>query len=385
ALSVPAFAGIPVTHRDFVSSVHIITGHQKENEPLKIDFDFLAKTTGTLVFLMGMASLKQITDGLISKGLDKKTPAAIIENGSRPNQRKLVADIESLYDKAVANHFKSPSIIIVGQVCKLSDQYDWFSKRPLFHEKIIVTRPKDSGGTLSKKLRELGAEVIDYPCIEIKEMEAREQLNSKISNIKTYTWLVFTSKNGVQIFFDYLRNQKKDLRILSDMKIAAIGSQTAKSLLDYGIIADYVPEIFDVEHLAQGLCEIVSSEDNILILRSAKGNEAMNELFNIKGIHFCDLAIYDTICASERNEMIAELINKSEEIYVTFTSASTVTGFMNSIDNNVEINRITGICIGSQTAKEAEKYNIKHHIAAEATIDSLIQKIAEVQNERNKA
>ena len=143
--------------------------------------------------------------------------------------------------------------------------------RTLFGEKIVVTRPKASEGTLSFKLKELGADVFDYPCIEIEEIEQNQQFIYEIQNINEYGWLVFTSKNGVDIVFNYLKKQKKDFRIFSSIKIAAIGSQTAKTLFEYGIIADYVPEVFDGKHLAEGLCDLTSINDKILLLRALKG------------------------------------------------------------------------------------------------------------------
>ena len=208
AISVPSYAGIPVTHRDFCSSVHIITGHQKKNEALKINYKALCEMEGTLVFLMGVASLKEIMEGLIKADMDKKTPAAIIENGTCPNQRMVTGTVENLYERAIMEKIKSPSVIVVGKVCQLADKYNWFMKRPLFGKKIIVTRPKISGNTLSTRLRSLGCKVYDYPCIEIQEIINNQILKKEINCISDYSWMVFTSKNGVDIFFNYLLKRK---------------------------------------------------------------------------------------------------------------------------------------------------------------------------------
>jgi len=384
AISAPSFAGIPVTHRDFCSSVQIITGHQKENEPLKINFEAIVRTGGTMIFLMGVSSIRNIADGLILAGMNKNTPAAVIENGTRPSQRKMISNIGSLYEESIRHKIKSPSIIIVGDVCKLSEKYDWFSQRLLFGKKIVVTRPKASEGTLSKQLKELGADVFDYPCIEIKEIMEKDQLNEIIADISAYSWLLFTSKNGVDIFFSYLKHQKQDLRILSSCKIAAIGNQTAKALSDYGIIADYVPEIYDGKHLGEGICKITSSSDRILLLRALKGNEEITDYLKANGRQCRDVAVYDTVYLSENPGKMKQVINETKDLLVTFTSASTVEGFINA-SPDVDLSGITGICIGNQTARMAEKYGIKHHVSDEATIESMIEKIIEVQNERNKA
>lgn len=380
ALSVPSYAGIPVTHRDFCSSVHIITGHQKKNEALKINYEALSQLGGTLVFLMGVANLKEIMEGLIGVNMDKHTPAAVIENGTRPNQRKVVGTIENLYERADMGQIKSPSIIVVGKVCELSDKYDWFTKRPLFGKKIIVTRPKISGNTLSVKLRNLGAKVYDYPCIEIQEIINNETLKSEMGHISEYSWLVFTSKNGVQIFFDYLLKEKMDCRVLSNIKIAAIGSQTAQSLYDRGIIADFVPDVFDGEHLANGLAEIIDKKERVLLVRALMGTEEIPNILRERGIFFKDVPIYKTLFKNENAQHIESLIDQNEVNFITFTSASTVEGFINSIPE-VDLSKVTGICIGDKTALRAKHYGIKHVISEEATIDSMLAKILEVCNE----
>ncbi len=380
AVSVPAYAGIPVTHRDFCSSVHIVTGHQKANEPLNIDFDALVKTGGTLVFLMGVSSLRQITDALIAAGMDKCVPAAVIENGTRPDQRKIVATLESLYENACKNKIKSPSIIVVGEVCSLSEKYDWFSKRPLFGKKIIVTRPKISGNSLSKKLKEIGAEVYDYPCIEINEIPVNERMEKALEHISEYSWLVFTSKNGVNIFFDYLKKKRKDFRFLKDVKIAAIGSQTSDTLAQYGIYADFMPEKYDGKSLSEGLCKIAMQHEKILLLRALKGSEEIIGVLKENHMEFDDIGIYDTVYTSTHRQEMKTLVENSRELTVTFTSASTVEGFVKSLDT-VDLSKVTGICIGDQTAQVAQKYGIKHYISAEATIDSMILKIKELMCE----
>ncbi|MEN8904353.1 MAG: uroporphyrinogen-III C-methyltransferase [Clostridiales bacterium] len=380
AISVPSYAGIPVTHRDFCSSVHIITGHKKANEPLNIDFESLVKIGGTLVFLMGVSSLKQITDGLIDAGMDKKMTTAIVENGTRGNQRKIVTTIESLFEETVKKDIKSPAVVIVGEVCALSEKYDWHAKKILSGEKIIVTRPKSSGGTLSSYLKELGADVYDSPCVEIHEILKNEILEKAIENIKGYEWLAFTSRNGVKVFFNYLKNNKKDFRILKDIKIAAIGKPTADSLNEYGIFADFIPEIYDGKHLGEGLCELVNKQGKILLLRALKGSKEIINIFEKAGKKFNDIAIYETSYINMNKDKIEQLINEKNDIYVTFTSVSTVEGFVKSM-GKIDFTKIIGICIGNQTAEAARKYAIKYYISDEATIESIIKKFLEVKND----
>lgn len=384
ALSVPSYAGIPVTHRDYCSSIHIITGHQKKDEALNINYEALCQTGGTLVFLMGVASLKEIMDGLINANMDRDTSAAVIQNGTLPNQRIVTGTIENLYERAVQSKIKSPSVIVVGKVCELSGKYDWFTKRPLFGNKIIVTRPRLSGNTLSVRLKNLGADVYDYPCIEIQEILNNETLKSEIDNISDYDWLVFTSKNGVNIFFDYLLKNKMDFRALGNIKIAAIGSQTANSLKAYGLIADYVPDIFDGGHLAKGLTERINTNEKVLLMRALMGTEEIPIILSERGIPYKDVPIYETIFKNEDAQYIEELINQNEIDLITFTSASTVEGFINSMPE-VDLSKVFGICIGNKTAGVAQRYGIKHVVSDEATIDSMIAKISEVYDEGYQA
>lgn len=384
AIAVPTYAGIPVSHRDFCSSIHFITGHQKENEPLDIDFRALVNTKGTLIFFMGLASLPQIAAGLLSAGMDKNMPAAVIENGTRNNQRKVLATLSTLPQMAVAQQVKSPALIIVGKVCQLSEQYDWFGKRLLSGCELIVTRPHASEGTLVSGLRELGALVHDCPCINIEAIKDNQALQQALTQLEQYNWLLFTSKNGVQIFFEALRASKLDTRALGGKKIAAVGTQTAQALQEYGVVADYIPAVFDGEHLGQGVAELSKAQDKILLLRARIGSERIVEVLEQAGRSVEDIAVYDTVYRTEQAEQLRTLLSQGEDIYITFTSASTVEGFMQAV-GQIPNKELTAICIGQQTAQAANKYKFKTIISAQATIGSMIDKIKEVHHANQTA
>lgn len=377
AIAVPTYAGIPVSHRDFCSSIHFVTGHQKENEPLDIDFQALVNTKGTLVFYMGLAALPQIVDGLVTAGMDRNISAAVIENGTRNNQRKVLATLATLPPMVAAQQIKSPALIVVGKVCQLSEQYDWFSKRALSGCELIVTRPHESEGTLVGELCNLGAIVHDCPCISIEAIKENVALEQTIACLSTYSWLVFTSKNGVQIFFEALQTAGLDVRALSTAKIAAIGTQTAQSLRHYGILADYTPAVFDGEHLGQGIVERTGAQDKILLLRARNGNERIVEILTQSGRNLEDLAVYDTLYSTQHAQELRELLAEKRNVYITFTSASTVEGFVQSI-GQLPTQQVTAICIGQQTAQAAAKYNFKTMVSKQATIASMIDKIREV-------
>lgn len=383
AIAALCYAGIPATHRDFCSSLHIITGHAKAGGELTIPFKALTELHGTLVFLMGISSLPYIMNGLMEAGIKKNTPAGIIENGTRSNQRKLIATVETLEHKAREEQIQSPAIIVVGEVCTLSDSFDWFMNKPLFGKKVLVTRPKAVLGTIAQKLYNLGAEPIEYPCIEVVPLPNNDRLYDVCNNLKKYGWILFTSKNGVDIFFEYLNSKRLDARALAKVKIAVVGSQTGKALEERGVFSDYTPEIFDGEHLAKGVVPLIEQNEKVLICDATMASDDIVSVFEEKNINYDRVHLYDTLYISENSEMVKELINKGELKYVTFTSASTVEGFVKSI-GNVNFDGLTAICIGSQTEKAAKNYNINTIVSEEATIDSMINKILEVSTNDNK-
>ena len=367
ALSVPAYAGIPVTHRDYCSSVHIITGHARAGSELQIDYEALCRTGGTLVFLMGVNALPKICRGLLDAGMEPKMPAAIVEQGTLPRQRKVIAALEQLPREAERAKIQSPAIIVVGKVCELSDRFDWFGRLPLKGKEIIVTRPADRSGTLCDRLRQLGANVTNYPCIRTVERANCPELDRAIERIGTYRYLVFTSPAGPEIFFKHLFAAGYDARALAGVKLAAIGPKTASVLETYGLRADLVPTTYDSDHLAQLMAQ---AEGPVLLCRASRGSDALPELFAKNGIPFEDVPCYDTVYEAPDSGNVLALLKR--KVLVTFTSASTVRGFVESLQG-ADFSNVLGCCIGPQTAKEAEKYGIAVVTAGEATMDSLIE------------
>ncbi|MDD6188310.1 MAG: uroporphyrinogen-III C-methyltransferase [Clostridiales bacterium] len=372
ALSVPAYAGIPVTHRDFCSSLHIVTGHAKAGAELHIDFEALRRTGGTLVFLMGVSALPKICQGLLDAGMEPEMPAAVVERGTLPKQRKVISTLAELPRKAAEEKIKSPAIIIVGKVCQLSDRFDWFDNLPLKGKEVVVTRPADRSGTLSERLRQLGANVTDYPCIRTVPRDPSPELEQAIASLERFSWLVFTSPIGPDIFFGRLNAAGKDARALAGLKLAAIGPKTASALAQYGLKADLVPDTYDSAHLAQAMAQV---DGEVLLCRASKGSNALPEIFSKNGIPFSDVPCYDTVYENPDPTPVLELLK--EPVLVTFTSASTVRGFVESL-HGADISKVLGCCIGDQTAAEAKKYGISVVTAREATIESLMECIKEV-------
>lgn len=367
ALSVPAYAGIPVTHRDFCSSVHIITGHARAGAELHIDFEALRRTGGTLVFLMSVSSLPRICRGLLDAGMAPDMPAAVIEKGTLPRQRKLVSTLEKLPSEAEKAGVKSPAIIVVGKVCALSSRFDWFDGLPMKGKTVVVTRPEDRSGTLTQRLRELGAEVVDYPCIRTVAREENPELEEAIGNLSRYRCLVFTSPAGPEIFFRRLRAAGRDARALSGLTLAAIGPKTAKAMERFGVTADLVPETYDSDHLAKALEAV---EGPVLLCRASRGSTALPEMLERKGIPFADVPVYDTVYAAPAPQKVDALLG--ETLLVTFTSASTVRGFVESLPGR-DLKNVIGCCIGKQTEAEAKKYGLATVVSQEATMESLVE------------
>lgn len=371
ALAVPAYGGIPVTHRDFCSSLHIITGHARAGARLHIDFDALRRAGGTLVFLMSVTSLPQICDGLLGAGMAPDMPAAVIERGTLPGQRKLVSTLENLPRDAQSAGIKSPAVIVVGKVCTLSDRFDWFDSLPLKGKTVVVTRPENRSGVLTEKLRALGAEVIDYPCIRTVPIEPNPALDAAIEGMDAYRCLVLTSPAGPEIFWRHLRSAGKDARALAGLSLAAIGPKTAEALERHGLYADIVPGTYDSAHLAEALQEIPGP---VLLCRASKGSDAVPRMLKEREIPFEDVACYDTLYAAPDPEKVDALLE--EKLLVTFTSASTVRGFVESLPGR-DLKNVIGCCIGPQTQAEAEKHGIATVVSAEATMESLVECIAQ--------
>lgn len=369
ALAAPAFAGIPVTHRDFCSSVHIITAHARAGKPLQIDFDSLVKAGGTLVFLMGLTALEQVMAGLLAAHIAPDMPAAVIENGTRGNQRKVVATVSDLAPQVRAAALKSPALIIVGKVCTLSDRLDWFTPLPLHGKTVVVTRPRERAGTLAARLREQGANVIEAPCIETVERENVQPLADALR--QKHDWAVFTSPAGVHAAVHALAKLGRDLRALYGMKLAAIGRGTADALAGYGLTADLIPAQYDGEHLADALTAAMPQGGAALLLRAAAGGQILPEKLKAAGVYVTDVPLYDTEYRCAKADELRAMLEAGTADVVTFTSMSTVEGFGQAV-GAADYTGFTALCIGQQTARAARKHNMNVKIAEDATIDAMI-------------
>ncbi|MCD8146540.1 MAG: uroporphyrinogen-III C-methyltransferase [Clostridiales bacterium] len=378
ALAAPAYAGIPVTHRDYASSLHIVTGHAKAGSPLQINFKALAAAGGTCVFLMGVSNLERICGGLLGAGMDESTPAAVVERGTLPGQRKVISTLGRLAEETRRAELRSPAVIVVGEVAALSVRFDWFDALPLKGRTIVVTRPKRRAGALRSRLRELGADVVDYPCIETIPRQENRVLERCLAQINRFDWVVFTSSAGVEVFCDALWRRGMDGRVLSGVKLAAVGPSTTHALEERHLRADYMPSVYDTEHLALGLAK--RTKGPILLPRAAMGSPILPRVLKEQGVQFTDVPVYDTVFPGENADVLCSLL-AARGTWVTFTSASTVRGFVGSLPEGTDLSRVLGLCIGPQTAAECTRHGIRTRIAREATIPALVELILNASRE----
>ena len=368
AISVPAYAGIPVTHRGIATSFAVVTGHEM-NEKSSLRFDKLSTAVDTLIFLMSVANLSEITKRLIDNGLNPNTPAAVIQNGTKFNQKTLITTVKNAAEDIERENISSPAIFIVGNVVNLRENLKWFDTKILFGKNILITRARSQASKLSKKLHRLGANCIEVPAIKIvAPSDNFNSLDDSIKNISAYDLIIFTSENGVKKFFERLKLHNLDSRSLHNSKIAAIGSSTADELFNFGICADFIPNEFKAESLIEMLKDKVNGK-KILIPRAQVARNILPEQLKNFGADVKVVAAYKTISAIENN------FNLDDVDLITFTSSSTVKNLINAVGIN-SIKNIKIAAIGPITSNTLKDFGITADIVAEKyTIDGLIDSI----------
>ena len=376
AISVPEYAGIPVTHRKVAASFAVITGHEDPSrEKSGINWQGLATGVDTLVFLMGVENLKHIAAKLIENGRPADTPAALIRWGTHPEQRTLVTTLGNAWDDVVRTGMKPPAIFIVGEVVKLRDSLSWFETKPLFGKTFVVTRARAQASALTEKLEKEGAKVIEVPAIKIVDPADFAPLDDAQQNLASYDWVIFTSANGVDLFFDRLLKNGKDARAFANSKIAAIGSATADMLTAYGLTADRIPASYKAEDLVDTLLPQLHKGSRVLLARAKEARNVLPDALKEVGADVNVVAVYETVADCEnKDELIASLQNKEVDC-ITFTSSSTVTNLLKSLDEDKKLlEGVTLAAIGPITAKTMEKHGLKPTVCAETyTIDGLVE------------
>lgn len=376
AVAVPAYQGIPITHRDCSSSLHIITGHKKAGEHYDIDFEALVRTKGTLIFLMGAKTLKDILSGLLKAGIKPDMPAALLQKGTSSKQSKIMGTVATLPEMIKMQQIQSPALVIVGDVCRYSERFSWTEDLPLGRAKILLTRPETSGKELTDRLLLEGAEVLHIPAVHRKELDS-ESLIQRLEKPDIYHWIAFSSPFCVTCFFNQLKGSI-DIRSLKNSKIAALGAGTKAALEEKGLLADLMPEEYSGASLGQSLAKECGKNDRILLLQALDGTEdTKNEIRKRKDIILDEIALYKTEYSSAKAELLKRELESGEIDYILFTSSSCVRGFIKMAGECY--NNIPAVCIGQNTAAAARAAGFEAFTAAKATADGLVDMVIKLE------
>ena len=377
-VAVPAYAGIPVTHRGSASSFAIVTGHE---DPTKgkssIAWDRLATGVDTLVFLMGIENLPQIVEQLIKNGRSPATPVALIRDGTGHGQQTITGELENIVSLAQENDLKPPAVIVVGDVVRLRDKLCWFDNQPLFGKRVLVTRVRSQASALSKLLSEHGAEPIEMPVIAVKEMPDYGELDQAILSLSHYHWVVFTSVNGVESFFTRLGMRGMDAREFKDIKLCAVGPATAAALERYGLKVDYTPPEYTTEAIAAGFKDKDIRGKQILLPRSEIAPGELIEKLTSLGAKVEQVPAYRVIPATDSVSLGKQMLLERKIDIVTFTSSSTVRNLVSLLGEDWHaLDETTVACIGPVTAATANELGLRIDIVAkEHTIPGLVDAI----------
>ena len=375
AIAAPAYAGIPLTHRDIASSFTVVTGSEDPSKAdTSVQWDRLAHAGGTLVVLMGWAALEGIIGRLLREGMAPTTPVALVQWGTEPHQVTVTGNLENILEKASEAGLSPPVVVIVGDVVDLRKEIRWFDIRPLTGIKVLVTRSRDQASVLSEMLRQEGAEAIEVPTIRIVPIEDHTRLDGAISSLGKYGWVIFTSANGVDAFFERVHAMGKDARALGGLKVGVIGPATAKALALRGISADLLPSEFASEALVRALEEHDLKDTGVLLPRADIAGDELTEGLTGMGARVDSIAAYRTVPVPESKELARTLLESGSIDLVTFTSSSTVGNLLGLLDgDSYLLNGVQIACIGPVTAKAVEKAGLGVSVMAqEYTVPGLV-------------
>ncbi len=407
ALAVPAYAGIPVTHRGVASSLAIATGHgaRAEDEPepgaarpaepgahaaagtfeeAPVDWAAVARGADTLVVLMGVGALERITGDLLAGGKDPATPAAVIERGTTPGQRVVTGRLSDIAARARTEAVKPPALLVVGKVVRLRQAIVWLERRPLFGRRVVVTRAREQQSALRGRLGDLGAQVLEFPVIRIEPPADVGPLAGAVARLAEFHWIVFTSPNGVAGFWDRLAAAGLDARALAGARLGAVGPGTADALAARGVRADLVPGRYETLALAEALRGRVCRGMRVLLPRAAEAPDHLTRALAGLGVEVEEVPAYRTVMDGANAAAVRSALAEGTVDAVTFTSSSTVRNFFAALAPGTpaggEPARLLGgvatVCIGPVTATTLREYGIEPAaVASPSTIDGLVEAV----------
>ncbi|MGZ9585146.1 uroporphyrinogen-III C-methyltransferase [Paenibacillus marinisediminis] len=383
AVAAPAYAGIPVTHRDRSSSFTVITGHEKQDQLANlVSWEGLAKAVGTVIFLMGVGNLRFIAEQLIRCGRDPNTPVALVRWGTYAEQSTLTGMLSTIADEVERIGFSSPAVIVIGDVVLERDQLQWAELRPLFGQRILVTRARAQSASFVRAIEDLGGEPYEYPVIETRmpvSTAALEEVELRLNQLSQYDWLILTSINGVHYWMEHMRRLEMDVRKLGGLRIVSVGPKTSEAMREYGLIPDLVAEQFSQEGLWTLLEKELSPGQRVLMARGDLARPWLGQQLRTSGIEVDEIDIYETILPEQDDPHMLELLREGAIHCIPFTSSSTVTNLLELIrrqgaDDAIELlNRTRIVCIGEITARTAREAGLLVDAVAEhSTMEGLL-------------
>jgi uroporphyrinogen III methyltransferase/synthase len=382
AAAVPAYAGIPLSHRDFTATIAFITGHEradKDGQESKIAWDKISTGAGTLVFFMGVKNLPEICRNLVEHGRPARTPIALIRWGTTAMQQTVVGTLSDIVRKVEEANLQPPAMIVVGEVVKCREELNWFERRPLFGRRILITRAREQASDFKAQLEEYGAGCIEFPTIAICPPPSWDPLDTAIRNLSQYDWAIFTSVNGVRFFVERLLLGGRDARDLKGLRLAAIGPKTAEALESVLLRPDLVPSEYCAEAILDALSQHSVREKRFLMPRAMVAREILPEKLREWGALVDVVPAYQTVLPQQDVHKIRMLLSNCEIDCLTFTSSSTVSNFFAMISKEDLLScadRMAVASIGPVTARTAEKFGLKTSIMpSEYTIRGLVDSI----------
>ncbi len=383
ANAVPAYAGIPLTHRDINSCVTILTGHGESQSrrlgPAPLDWPSLAEQD-VLVLLMGLKSIRQNMKALIQAGKDPKTPVAVIEKGTLPEQRTITGTIKDIAGKVGRARIEAPVVIVVGTITRLRSKLGWFESKPLFAKHILVTRARHQAAELTQRLLAEGARVTEIPTIGIEPPRSWRVLDQALKQLMDFSWLIFTSVNGVRAFFNRLYSRDYDVRALGHLKVAVIGPATASCLAGYGISADVIAESYRAEGLLEKLSDSFLSNEEVLIARATEARSVLPDELKRWGARVVVAPCYRAVIPSDSRTELKRLIRDDPPDLLSFASSSMAANFAAILSKDRKLwnraRKIPAACIGPITARTVRDVGLKMAVQPKQfTIPDLVEAI----------
>ena len=380
AIAAPAYAGIPLTHRELASSFTVVSGSEDPSkEESSVRWDLLARSGGTLVVLMGWNALGKITETLITEGMEPSTPVALICWGTEPYQRTVTGTLKDIVDRGNEAGLTPPVVAVIGRVVDLRRELGWSEGGALAGKRVLVTRTRAQASSLSEMLAAEGAEPVELPTIEVLPLEDYSRVDLAVASLQTYSWVIFTSANGVDAFYNRMEALALDSRAFGGVRVGAIGPATGAALAQRGIRADFVPPRYVSEAMVEAMGDLEMEGRRVLLPRADIGRDELAEGLARLGAEVEPLPVYRTVVPQDSRDRAQVLLKDGNIDLVTFTSSSTVLNLLGLLDGNGSIPQGALVaCIGPITASTAREMGLRVDIVAqEYTIAGLVRAVKE--------